>query len=332
MNKKQKIDKQVIIYQTKSGALELRKDIGNETMWATQAQIAQLFDVTPQNITLHLNNIFKDRELNIQATCKESLQVQIEGKRRIERSIKFYNLDAIIAVGYRINSVMGTNFRIWATKTLREHITKGYTINRSRVAQNYGNFMRAVSDVKALLPAGSNVSNESILELIGLFSDTWLSLDAYDKERLATKGATKRSVKLTVDKIVEAIKLLKVSFAEKGEDTNIFATERERGNLAGIVGNVMQVLSGGEVYPTLEEKAAHLFYFMVKDHPFVDGNKRIGAYVFVWFLRQAGILDISRITPSALTALTLLVAESDPRYKEKMIQLVLTLLVKNKKK
>ena len=227
---------------------------------------------------------------------------------------------------------MGTNFRIWATKTLKEHIINGYTINRSRVAQNYGNFMQAVSDVKVLLPAGSNVSNESILELIGLFSDTWLSLDAYDKEKLATKGATKRSVKLTVDKIVEAIKLLKISFAEKGEDTNIFATERERGNLAGIVGNVMQVLSGGEVYPTIEEKAAYLFYFMVKDHPFVDGNKRIGAYVFVWFLRQAGILDISRITPSALTALTLLVAESDPRYKEKMIQLVLTLLVKNKKK
>ena len=173
---------------------------------------------------------------------------------------------------------------------------------------------------------------DNVLELIRLFSDTWFVLDAYDKEILATKGATKRSVKLTVDKIVEAIKLLKVFFAEKGEYTNIFATERERGNLAGIVGNVMQVLSGGEVYPTLEEKAAHLFYFMVKDHPFVDGNKRIGAYVFVWFLRQPGILDIARITPSALTALTLLVAESDPRYKEKTIQLVLTLLVKNKKK
>ena len=181
---------------------------------------------------------------------------------------------------------------------------------------------------------GQKIDNKDTLELIRLFSDTWLVLDAYDKETLATKGATKRSVKLTADKIVEAIKILKAFFAEKGEDTNIFATERERGNLVGIVGNVMQVLSGGEVYPTLEEKAAHLFYFMVKDHPFIDGNKRIGAYIFIWFLRQSGILDISRIlTPSALTALTLLVAESDPRYKEKMIQLVLTMLViKNKKK
>lgn len=174
--------------------------------------------------------------------------------------------------------------------------------------------------------------DKDILELIGLFSDTWLVLDAYDKETLAAKGSTKGSVELTAGKIVEAIKLLKISFAEKGEDTDLFATEREQGNLAGIVGNVMQVLGEGEVYPTLEEKAAHLFYFMVKDHPFVDGNKRIGAYVFIWFLRQAGILDMARITPSALTALTLLVAESDPRYKEKMIRLVLTLLVKDKKK
>lgn len=173
---------------------------------------------------------------------------------------------------------------------------------------------------------------EEVLELIRLFSDTWLVLDAYDKETLTTKGATKRSVKLTVDKIVEAIEILKVYFAEKDGSVGLFATERQRGNLAGIVGNVMQVLSGGEVYPTLEEKAAHLFYFMIKDHPFVDGNKRIGAYVFIWFLRQAGILDIARVTPPALTALTLLVAESDPRYKEKMIQLVLTLLTKNKKK
>ncbi|MHB9019438.1 MAG: RhuM family protein [Minisyncoccota bacterium] len=327
MNKKQRTDKQqLIIYQTKSGALELRKDAGNETMWATQAQIVELFDVDQSVVSRHIKNIFKDGEI------EEKSNMQKMHNANSDKPIALYSLDVILSVGYRTNSKVAIGFRKWATKTLRKHIINGYTINRSRIAQNYGKFMRAVGDVRALLPAGSNVSNESILELIGLFSDTWLSLDAYDKEKLATKGATKRSVKLTADKIVEAIKLLKISFAEKGEDTNIFATERERGNLAGIVGNVMQVLSGGEVYPTLEEKAAHLFYFMVKDHPFVDGNKRIGAYVFIWFLRQAGILDIARITPSALTALTLLVAESDPRYKEKTIQLVLTLLVKNKKK
>lgn len=329
MKNKQKIDKQVIIYQTKSGALELRKDIKNETMWATQAQIAEVFGVSVKTISEHFTNIFKSKELDKNSVIRNFRNTASDGK---SYNTQFYNLDAIISVGYRVNSKTATLFRKWTTKTLREHIINGYTINRSRIAQNYSKFMKAVGDVRALLPAGSNVSNESILELIGLFSDTWLSLDAYDKERLATKGATKRSVKLTVDKIVEAIKLLKISFAEKGEDTGIFATERERGNLAGIVGNVMQVLAGGEVYPTLEEKAAHLFYFIVKDHPFVDGNKRIGAYIFIWFLRQSGILDISRITPSALTALTLLVAESDPGYKEKMIQLVLTLLVKNKKK
>ncbi len=332
MKKEQKLNKQVIIYQTKSGALEFRKDLKNETLWATLDQIADVFGRDKSVISRHLKNIYNEGELNEKATVAKNATVQIEGGRQVERAIEYYNLDSIISVGYRVNSKTATLFRQWATKTLREHITNGYTINRSRIVQNYGKFMKAVGDVRALLPAGSNIGNESILELIGLFSDTWLSLDAYDKETLATKGATKRSVKLTVDKIIDAIKLLKVSFAEKGEDTNIFATERERGNLAGIIGNVMQVLSGGGVYPTLEEKAAHLFYFMVKDHPFVDGNKRIGAYVFIWFLRQAGILDIARITPSALTALTLLIAESDPRYKEKMIQLVLTLLTKNKKK
>ena len=130
---KKKIKNNLVIYQAKSGAIELKGDFEKETVWATQAQIARLFDVTPQNITLHLNNIFKDKELDAKTTCKESLQVQIEGNREVKRSIKFYNLDVIIATGYRISSITGTNFRIWATKTLREHIVKGYTINRKRI-------------------------------------------------------------------------------------------------------------------------------------------------------------------------------------------------------
>ncbi len=141
-------ENKIIIYQAKNGAIELRGDFNKETIWATQSQIAQLFDVTSQNVTLHIKNIFKENELDPTATCKESLQVQIEGNRRIERNIKFYNLDVIIAVGYRINSIMGTNFRIWATKTLREHITKGFTINKKQISKNYDAFMKSVSDIQ----------------------------------------------------------------------------------------------------------------------------------------------------------------------------------------
>lgn len=146
--KKLKKENKIIIYQAKNGAIELRGDFSKETIWATQAQIAQLFDVTSQNVTLHIKNIYKDKELNIMATCKESLQVQIEGNRRIERNVKFYNLDVIIAVGYRINSRMGTNFRIWATKTLREHITKGFTVNKKQISKNYNAFMKSVGDIQ----------------------------------------------------------------------------------------------------------------------------------------------------------------------------------------
>ena len=229
----------------------------------------------------------------------------------------------MIAVGYRINSVVGTKFRQWATKTLRLHIVDGFTINKSRISKNYDAFLQAVADVKALLPKGTAIDTESILELITLFSDTWLSLDAYDKENFVTKGATKKSVKITAEMFSGALATLKESLIAKGEATNLFATERERGSLAGIVGNVMQAFGGKDMYSTVEEKAAHFLYFVIKNHPFLDGNKRSGAYAFIWFLAKAKVLDTTRITPPALTAITLLVAKSDPAHKDKMVGLIL---------
>ena len=186
--------------------------------------------------------------------------------------------------------------------------------------------------MKALLPKGATVDTEGILELISLFADTWLSLDAYDKDTLVTNGATKKSVKITAETFGSALATLKESLVVKGEATDLFATERERGSVAGIVGNVMQSFGGSDMYPTVEEKAAHLLYFVIKNHPFIDGNKRSGAYAFVWFLAKAKALDTSRITPPALTAITLLVAESDPAHKDKMVGLILTMLVSGKKK
>jgi len=324
--KKLKNKNNIVIYQAKNGAIELRGDFQQETVWATQAQIAQLFEVTSQNVTLHLNNIFKDKELDIKTTCKESLQVQIEGKRKVERTIKFYNLDAIIAVGYRISSIMGTNFRIWATKTLREHITKGYTINKKQITKNYDAFIKSVGDIQALLPEHITLDPKSVLELIKEFASTWVSLDAYDKEILVPIGITKKAIKLSGLELTEAIMNLRSQLIKKGEAKDIFAQEREDGSIRGIVGNVMQSFGGKDLYLTAEEKAAHLLYFMVKNHPFVDGNKRAGAFAFVWFLRKTKIKTMRNINPNALTALTLFIAESNPNKKEQMVALITQML------
>jgi len=325
INKKQE---ELVVYQTKTGAIEFRRDLKNETIWATQAQMAQVFGVNSPAITKHLKNIYQEEELSKKATCSKLEQVQSEGGRQVKRKVEVYNLDAIISVGYRISSKMGTKFRQWATKTLRSYIVDGYAINRSRIAKNYNSFLTAVAEVKALLPVDYNIDNESVLELIKFFSETWLSLDAYDKDISVQGGLTKKYVVLTAEKLVEALESFKIELIKKNEAADLFGVEREKGNIAGIVGNVMQSFGGRPVYPSVEEKAAHLLYFMVKNHPFVDGNKRSGACAFVWFLQKAGILNRAKITPPALTALTLLVAESDPKNKERMIRLILQLLKK----
>jgi prophage maintenance system killer protein len=325
--KPKKLDNQIVLYQTKSGALELRADAGNETVWATQAQIAKLFNLERSVATKHIRNILKDKELDADSVCANFAHTAEDGKTY---QVRFYNLDAILAVGYRANSRRAIEFRQWATKTLRQYIVDGYAINRQRIAKNYEQFLEAVETVKQLLPAGAPIDTQGVLELVNAFAETWLSLSAYDKSELVTKGATKKRVAFTAEKLRKNIADFKTVLMERGEASEHFAMERQEGSIEGIVGNVMQSFGGKEVYGTAEEKAAHLLYFTVKNHPFVDGNKRSGAYVFVWFLRQAGILDPARLTPPALTALTLLVAESDPKDKEKMVHLVLTLLSKRK--
>ena len=328
MNMKKRTKNQIVVYQTKSGALELHKDANNETIWATQAQIADLLDLERSVVTKHVRNILRDKELDRRSVCANFAHTAEDGKTY---QVQFYNLDVILAIGYRANSRRATQFRQWATKTLREYIVEGYAINKQRIARNYAQFMEAVETVKQLLPAGATIDTGSILELISLFADTWFSLDAYDKDALTVRGMTKKRVALTAKRLEENLAKLKVALGEKGEATEHFGVERQKESVAGIVGNVMQSFGGKELYGSAEEKAAHLLYFMVKNHPFVDGNKRSGAYAFVWFLRQANILDVTRMTPPALTALTILVAESDPKDKEKIVRLVLTLISKKKK-
>ncbi len=321
-------NKGVVIYQAKSGAIELSMDAKQQTFLLTQKQVGEIFDVQKAAISKHVKNIFDSGELQKKATISKMETVQKEGKREITREVEYYNLDLVLSIGYRVNSKKATQFRQWATKTLRGHIVDGYTINRTRIGKNYDAFMKAVADVRALLPAGMQTDTGSILELVRMFADTWMSLDAYDKEALDLKKPTKKKVALTGAKLAESVAVLKNELMCKGEATDLFATERNRNALEGIVGNVMQAFAGADVYPSVESKAAHLLYFIVKNHPFIDGNKRTGAYAFVWFLSRAKVLDTRRLTPEALTALTLLIAESNPRDKDKLIGLVMMLIRK----
>lgn len=321
---KEKSQFDTVIYQSKSGAIELKKNASMDMLWATQASIADIFEVNRPAITKHIRNILKDKELDANAVCSKMEHTAEDGKTY---QVQFYSLDVILAVGYRVNSKKAIAFRQWATKTLKEHIQKGYTINRHRIKANYDGFLKAVADVKSIA-AGAAVDKDSVLELVTLFADTWFSLDAYDRDTLAIQGATKKKVALTADKLGHALTELKQNLIAKGEATDLFGKERTKDSVAGIVGNVMQSFGGEDLYPTVEAKAAHLLYFIIKNHPFVDGNKRSGAYAFVWFLRQAKILDVTRMTPPALTALTLLIAESSPKEKDKLIGLVCDVLKK----
>ncbi|MDD2766360.1 MAG: virulence protein RhuM/Fic/DOC family protein [Candidatus Moranbacteria bacterium] len=323
--KKQEMKKQAVIYQAKSGAVELQGDFQHETIWATQAQIADIFGTQRPAITKHLRNIFVDGELKEKSVSSILEHTAADGKNY---KTQFYNLDAVISIGYRVNSKQATLFRIWATQTLRTHIVDGYTINRSRIGKNYDAFMQAVTDVKSLLPKGMKSDTGSILELVRLFADTWMSLDAYDREAFDIKKPTKKKVALTGARLTASVAVLKTELMTKGEATELFASERTHDALEGIVGNVMQAFGGTDVYPSIESKAAHLLYFIVKNHPFVDGNKRTGAYSFVWFLNWAKVLDTTRLTPEALTAITLLIAESDPKDKDKLVKLVIMLISK----
>ncbi len=328
MEKKQL--KSLVIYQGKSGAIEFRGDFERDTIWGTQKQIAEVFGIDRSVVTKHIRNIFKDKELDKKMVCAKFAHTTqhgaIKGKTQT-KEIEFYNLDIVLAVGYRTNSVRAIEFRKWATKTLKQHLISGYTINKKRIGQNYKKFMRAVADVKTLLPAGNKVKTEDILELITAFADTWFSLKNYDKANFPKKGFNKKRVIITAEELLQALLEFKKELITKKQATKIFGQERNKNAVEGIIGNVFQSVFGKDVYPSAEEKSAHLFYFMVKNHPFVDGNKRSGAFAFVWFLRKTGLLRAS-LSPEALTTLTLLIAESNPRHKEKMVGLILLLLQK----
>ncbi len=320
------IRKEIAIYQSETGAIEFQADVKKETLWASLQQIAGLFDTDKSGISRHIKNIYQTGELEKKSTVAKIATVQKEGNRTIKREIESYNLDVILSVGYRVNSKKATKFRRWATEVLKEHIFKGFTINKERIASNYKLFLKALDDVKALLPENSKTDTVNILELVSIFADTWFSLSAYDAQELPKTGITKNQIEITANELRNALQELKKELAAKSEAGDLFGIERKEKNIENIVGNVFQSFSGEYVYPTVEEKAANLLYFFIKNHPFIDGNKRSGAFAFIWFLQKAGLLNIQRLSPNALTALTLLIAESNPKDKGRMVGIILLIL------
>ncbi|OQY56505.1 MAG: hypothetical protein DRR08_05085 [Candidatus Parabeggiatoa sp. nov. 2] len=329
-NTKNKED-QVVIYQTYDNSIELEVSFAHDTVWLTQAQMMALFGKTKQNISLHINNIFKEGELDKASVVKESLITAADGK---QYKTKRYNLDVTISVGYRVKSQRGTQFRIWATQRLREYLVQGYSINQDRFDQNAAELQQALALIRkaARSPEVNAESGRGLVEIITRYTQTFLWLQRYDEGLLNEPSCQAGGRLPNADEAMQALQELKQSLMDRGEASELFANLRGDG-LASILGNLEQSVFGEPAYPTIESKAAHFLYFVVKNHPFLDGNKRSGAFLFVDFLHRNGRLMNARgetiINDTGLAALTLLVAESDPKQKDILIRLIMNMLARD---
>ena len=315
----------IVIFEEGAGPVEVRLE--GETLWATQGQMAELFDTSTDNIGLHLKNLYAEAELDEAATTEDFSVVRQEGKRQVRRRLKHYDLDAVISVGYRVSSRRATRFRQWATRVLREHLTQGYSLNEHRLArQGLAELEQAVELLGQTLTRQELVSDigQEVVGLILGYARTWRLLQDYDEGALGVPpGARPARGVLGVDEARRALDALAGELRGRGEASGLFARDRDDG-LASILGNLEQSMFGEPLYGTREERAAHLLYFVIKNHPFSDGNKRSGAFLFLLYLRQEGM----RLTlnEQGLTALTLLIAESDPKAKDLMARLVMNLI------
>ena len=322
---------QIEIYQTPDGILEIAVRLEHDDLWLTPQQLAALFGRDKSVISRHLSAIYKSGELDKGATVAKNATVQTEGEREVTRVIEYYNLDAIISVGYRVNSLKGTQFRIWATQRLKEHLTRGFTLNQQRFEQNAHELEQALQLVKKAASSGQLAADEGrgLVEVISRYTQTFLWLQRYDEGLLEEPEGQPGGVLPSASQAMADLNTLKAQLIARGEATHLFAHPRAEG-LEGILGNLNQTVLGEPAYPTIESKAAHLLYFVVKNHPFSDGNKRSGAWLFVDFLHRNGRLLNSQgemaINDTGLAALTLLVAESDPKQKDVLIRLIMNML------
>jgi prophage maintenance system killer protein/prophage antirepressor-like protein len=317
---------EIVIYKAKGGPL-IDVRLQQETVWLSLNQLADLFERDKSVISRHLRNVFEEKELTKDSVVAKYATTASDGKIY---KVEYFSLDAIISVGYRVNSKRGTQFRIWATNVLRKHLVDGYTINEKRLKAQQ-NKIRELQDAVRLLgniALLEGVSDEAkgIVQIIAEYSRALNILDDFDHQRLASpKGTKKSKYKMTYDEARNIIDQMRHKF----RDSALVGQEKDK-SFQGSIGAIYQTFDGKDVYPTIEEKAAHLLYFVTKNHSFVDGNKRISAVLFICFLQKAGILlDIDgrkRIDDNALVALTLMIAASKPSEKEIMIKVILNLL------
>lgn len=319
------------IYQAQDGTTQVEVRFENDTVWLSQAQMAMLFGKDIRTINEHITNIFDDEELEKESTIRKFRIVRQEGKRQVNREIEHYDLDMIISIGYRVKSKQGISFRRWATARLKEYLTQGYTINQKRLQQNAHELEQALALIQKTANSSELTleSGRGLVDIVSRYTHTFLWLQQYD-EGLLTEPQTQQGGTLpTYAEACSALAELKSQLMAKGEASDLFGRERDNG-LSAILGNLDQSVFGEPAYPSIEAKAAHLLYFVVKNHPFSDGNKRSGAFLFVDFLHRNGrLLDhygLPIINDTGLAALTLLVAESNPKQKETLIRLIMHML------
>ena len=319
----------IIIYQSEDGNTRINVNLQGETVWLSQQQMSELFKTDRTSISRHIKNIYKTEELDKKSTCAFFAQVQDEGLRKVTRKIPYYNLDMIISVGYRVNSKRGTQFRIWANKILKEYLIKGYAINDKITQRKYEELSQLVRILGRTISSQPELSNKENLDLINVVTDYTYALDTldkYDYQKLKIEKTTYENKFIaTYDNAILTIQNLK----EKFGGSWLFGNEKDD-SFKSSIGQIYQTFDGVDLYPSVEEKAAMLLYLVTKNHSFSDGNKRIAATLFLWFMQNNGILYNSdgskRISNGTLVAITLMIAESRPEEKDVMVKVVVNLI------
>ena len=306
-----KNNNEIVIFETEDKAVTLSVPVEQETVWLTQEQMSELFDTARSSIAYHIGNIFKEEELD------RNTSVEIfDGSANASRPPKYYNLDVIISVGYRVKSKRGVEFRKWANSVLKQYILQGYAVNHNRIAQ-------LGEVIKIMKRTQNELDSQQVLNVIQKYSKALELLDSYDHQTMKRPKGNAATYELTYEECMDVISQMRF-----GDESDLFGKEKDD-SFRGSIGNIYQSFAGQELYPSLEEKAAHLLYFVTKNHSFLDGNKRIAATMFLYFLDKNGVLfpdDEKLIDDHTLVALTIMIAESKPEEKDMMITVIMNCL------
>ncbi|NPA82462.1 MAG: hypothetical protein GXO31_07610 [Epsilonproteobacteria bacterium] len=312
----------------KDGEIEIPTKVDKDSIWVTQKQLCELFERDKSVISRHIRNIFKSGELERDLVVAKIATTASDGKTY---QVEYYNLDVIISVGYRVNSKKATKFRQWATKILKEYIIKGYALNKERVEKRFDEFQKEIELLTKVIKNQDlrEIEAKGFLDIVTKYAKSWILLNRFDEQNLDMPKGKEAKFILDYDEAKEAVAELKKDLLAKKEAAEIFGIEREN-SFKGIIRNIYQTFGGVDLLPTIEEKAANLFYYIVKDHPFTDGNKRIGSFMFILFLSKNNYLYDQRgnlkINQNALVALALLIAASKPNEKDLIIKLIVNLI------